>query len=188
MLGIYTLTVKIYYSINSKDQKNKIASSLALRRSEVAKLIRKEYDPMRQVLEELINQYPKLRVIIEKRAAIRNETIDQFLTQRTTVQLTAINADFFKKLMNKNFNKFDEKISATYNKYSTFVVTKIHELAIHYLDAINNLYNYRVDKLPWYKLKKPEKTDDDLRAYLERIVLVDKWSFLSQIYESISNI
>ena len=188
LLGCYTLGVKIHYTINAKDQKNSVISKLVTRRAEVAVLVKKEKKPMRQVTNELIKQYPKLQVIVEKHAVRHNLTIDQYLDTKTTVELTAINSQFIKKVMNKKFNPLDENIKKLYSQYSAFVVAKIYELSTNYLDAINDLYHYRVDKLPWYKLNKPAKTQADLKAYLERIDLVDKWSFLSQIYESIANI
>ena len=188
LLGCYTLGVKIYYTINAKDQKNSVVSKLVTRRAEVATLVKKEKEPMRQVLEELIKAYPKLQVIVEKKAAKRNLTIEQYLDTKNTVELTAINSQFIKKIMNKKFNPLDENLKKMYAHYSTFVVSKIYELAANYLDSINDLYHYRINKQPWYKINKPAKTESDLRAYLERIDLVDKWSFLSQIYESIANI
>ena len=188
ILGAYSLGVKIHYTINAKDQKNSVVSKLVTRRAEVAVLVKKEKNPMRQITDELISQYPKLQVIVEKHAVHHNLTVSEYLDTKNTVELTAINAQFIKKIMSKKFNPLDENIKKLYNRYSTFVVSKIYELSVNYLDSINALYNYRVNKLPWYKLNKPAKTEADLKAYLERIDLVDKWSFLSQIYESIANI
>lgn len=188
LLGCYTLGVKVYYTINAKNQKNTVVRNLVTRRAEVAVLVKKEKEPMRQVTDQLIAEYPKLQVLVEKHAVKHNLTVNEYLDTKNTVELTAINAQFFKKIMNKKFNPLDEKIKKVYNQYSTFVVTKIYELSTNYLDSINDLYHYRIDKLPWYKLNKPAKTQADLKAYLERIDLVDKWSFLSQIYESIANI
>ena len=188
LLGCYTLGVKVYYTINAKNQKNTVVRNLVTRRAEVAVLVKKEKEPMRQVTDQLIAEYPKLQVLVEKHAVKHNLTVNEYLDTKNTVELTAINAQFFKKIMNKKFNPLDEKIKKVYNQYSTFVVTKIYELSTNYLDSINDLYHYRIDKLPWYKLNKPAKTQADLKAYLERIDLVDKWSFLRQIYESIANI
>ena len=188
LLGLYSFIIKLYFMIGAKDKKNNILLSLVQQRAHIARLINGEKEQMKQVTYQLIEQYPKLRAILEKQCERKNITLEKYLNQKTSIELTVLNASFMKKILNTKFNPLDENIDAVYNKYSQFVDDKIDELSVSYLDKINELYHYRANKLPLSKLRKTPKTQQDLDQYLQRIDLVDKWMLLCKIYQSLSTI
>ena len=186
--GAYSLILKIFYMVKAKHKKDNSIWVILKRRAEIALFLTKEKNPMHEVFNQLLEQYPKLSPMIHKEAKKYRMDFTRFINSRNAVELAVYNACFFKKIIDKKFNQLDVNIDKTYEKYSEYVVHKIDQLSYKYGDIINSLYNYHVKKVPFYKSRKTPKTKQDLDAYMTMLNLVDKWSFLSQIYQSLLSV
>ncbi|MCF0228005.1 MAG: hypothetical protein HUJ52_04235 [Malacoplasma sp.] len=186
--GLYSLVLKIFYTVNARHKKDNSIWVILKRRAEIALFLTKEKKAMHEVFSQLLELYPKLSPIIHKEAKRYRMDYTKFVNSRTAVQLAVYNTWFFKKIINKKFNQLDVDIAKNYEKYSHYVVHKIDELSYKYGDIINSLYSYRVKKLPFFKARKAPKTKQDLDAYMTMLNLADKWSFLSQIYQSLLSV
>ena len=185
--GAYSFFLKLYYMISARFQKDNYVWIMLKRRAEVSLFLTKERVPMRKVLEELLKLYPQLKTILQKQAK-RNTSIKDYINSRTAVELAVINAYLLKKVINRKYNPIDPNIAINYKKFTAYAVNKIDSLSADYIDIINGLYHHRVKKVPLYKARKIPKTKADLNSYLTRLNVVDKWAFLSQIYQSLLSI
>ena len=159
---------------HAKYQKDTAFLTLLKRRAEISLFLIKERQPMKKTVNELLRLYPQLKQFVVDKAKKKKLSLDKFLSTRTAVQLAVINAYLLKKVVNRKFNSLDVNIAKNYDKFTAYAVDKINSLSKNYLDIINHLYHYRINKVPLSQLKKVPKTKKDLDAYLKRLNVVDK--------------
>ena len=143
---------------------------------------------MRQALDQLLHLYPNLKPLVNKQAEKKKMKYDAFLDSSTAVELAVINACLLKKVINRKSNPIDPNVAKNYEMFTKYAVDKINMLANKHIDIINGLYHHRVNKVPLLKTRKIPKTKADLDDYLTQLNVVDKWAFLSQIYQSLLSI
>ena len=183
--GLYSLLLKIYYMVSAKYQKDNKIWVILKRRAEIALFLTKEQAPMRKVVFSIIKQYPNIRKKLEEQADKNKQDLTQYIHSKTAVELAVIVAQCFKKIINKKYNQLDINVAKTYAKWTKYIVNTINTLSDDYMDIINGLHHYRVNKIPYFEQRKTPKTKQDLDGYLTQLNLVDKWAFLSQIYQSL---
>ncbi|MCF0124619.1 MAG: hypothetical protein HUJ68_02485 [Clostridia bacterium] len=81
---------------------------------------------MHEIFNELLKKYPQLKSVMEKEAKRKRKSLTDYINSRNAIELAVINAECFKKIINKKFNFLDENIAKNYKKYTEYAVEKIH--------------------------------------------------------------
>ena len=180
IISIYSLVLKLYYVLGAKTKATAKTIEVLKRRVNTSIFLTNEKEPMLKMTLALIKQYPQFVKRLNIHAKICKKSLEQYLESKNAVELAVINALILKKVLNRKANPIDVKLVDNYNKYNEYAINKINSLSTNYMDVIS--------KAPLYQLKHAPKNQVELNAYVNNLQLVEKWVFLSQIYQSLLSI